>query len=89
MNGVNYSAAGILAALTPLLPVGGTATVAGFGGGDFNNTGFQVTYTGALALANNPVTLGVAGLHPRRLRLDRRDRQGRRGGQQGHHHADR
>jgi hypothetical protein len=58
-NGVNYTAAGILAALTPLLPAGGTATVAGFGGGTFNNTGFQVTYTGTLAMANNPVLLGV------------------------------
>jgi hypothetical protein len=58
-NGVNYTAAGILAALTPLLPAGGTATVAGFGGGAFSNTGFQVTYTGTLAMANNPVLLGV------------------------------
>jgi hypothetical protein len=58
-NGVNYTAAGILAALTPLLPAGGTVTVAGFGGGAFNNTGFQVTYTGTLAMANNPVLLRV------------------------------
>ena len=33
MNGTNYTAAGILAALTPILPAGVTATVAGFGGG--------------------------------------------------------
>ncbi len=33
VNGVNYTAAGILAALTPLLPAGATATVAGFAGG--------------------------------------------------------
>ncbi len=33
VNGVNYTAAGIQAALTPLLPAGGTATVAGFAGG--------------------------------------------------------
>ena len=33
VNGTNYTAAGILAALTPLLPTGGTATVAGFAGG--------------------------------------------------------
>jgi len=61
VNGTNYSAAGILAALTPLLPAGGTATVAGFGGGTFNNTGFQVTYTGTLAALDNPVLLGVQG----------------------------
>ena len=56
-NGVNYTAAGILAALTPILPAGGTATVAGFGGGAFNNTGFQITFTGALALTNVPVNV--------------------------------
>ena len=59
VNGTNYTAAGILAALTPLLPAGGTATVAGFGGGTFNNTGFQVTYTGTLAATNVPVLLAV------------------------------
>lgn len=58
-NGSNYSAAGILAALTPILPAGGTATVAGFGGGTFNNTGFQVTYTGTFAANNVPVMLVV------------------------------
>ena len=58
-NGVNYSAAGILAALTPILPPGATATVAGFAGGTFNNTGFQVTYTGSLAATNVPVTLAL------------------------------
>ena len=52
VNGTNYSAAGILAALTPILPAGATATVAGFGGGTFNNTGFQVTFTGSLAATN-------------------------------------
>ena len=46
-NGVNYSAAGIQAALLPILPAGATATVAAFGGGTFNNTGFQVTYGGS------------------------------------------
>ena len=30
----------------PILPAGATATVAGFGGGAFNNTGFQVTFSG-------------------------------------------
>jgi len=60
-NGVNYTAAGITAALTPLLPAGGTVAVAGFAGGGFNNTGFQVTFGGTLALANNPVTLALQG----------------------------
>jgi hypothetical protein len=59
VNGTNYSAAGILAALTPILPVGGTATVAGFGGGTFNNTGFQVTFTGTFAATNVPIMLVV------------------------------
>jgi hypothetical protein len=63
-NGVNYSAAGVLAALTPLLPAGGTATVAGFAGGTFNNTGFQVTYTGTLAATNNPVLLALQDFSP-------------------------
>jgi Metallo-peptidase family M12B Reprolysin-like/Putative Ig domain len=51
-NGVNYTAAGIQAALTPLLPAGGTVTVAGFGGGGFSNTGFQMTFAGTLATTN-------------------------------------
>jgi hypothetical protein len=59
VNGVNYTAAGITAALTPILPAGATATVAGFGGGAFNNTGFQVTYAGSLAQTNVPVTLAL------------------------------
>jgi reprolysin-like metallo-peptidase family M12B/uncharacterized protein DUF4214 len=58
-NGTNYTAAGILAALTPILPAGATATVAGFAGGTFNNTGFQVTYTGAFAATNVAVMLAV------------------------------
>src|SRR4029450_6417266 len=32
-NGVNYTAAGIQTALTPLLPAGATVTIANFGGG--------------------------------------------------------
>jgi hypothetical protein len=59
VNGTNFTAAGITAALTPILPAGGTATVTGFGGGTFNNTGFQVTYTGTLAATNVPVMLAV------------------------------
>jgi len=57
VNGTNYSAAGIAAAITPLLPAGGTVTVAGFGGGTFNNTGFQVTFTGTLVQTNVPFML--------------------------------
>ncbi len=63
-NGVNYTAAGILAALTPILPAGATATVAGFGNGAFNNAGFQVTFTGALAQTNVPVLLAVQDFTP-------------------------
>ena len=33
--------------------------MAGFGGGSFNNTGFQVTYGGTLGLVNVSVLLGV------------------------------
>lgn len=58
-NGVNYTAAGILAALTPILPAGATATVAGFAGGTFNNTGFQITFGGNLAATNVPVTIAL------------------------------
>ncbi len=59
-NGINYTAAGILAALTPILPAGATATVAGFGGGTFNNTGFQVTLHGNVWPSTNvPVMLAV------------------------------
>ncbi|HEX7255672.1 MAG TPA: M12 family metallo-peptidase [Gaiellaceae bacterium] len=64
VNGTNYTAAGIAAALTPLLPAGGTVTVAGFGGGAVLNTGFQVTYTGTLAATNLPVLLGVQDFTP-------------------------
>ena len=59
-NGTNYTAAGVLAALTPILPAGVVATVAGFGGGTFGNTGFQVTYTGTLAGLDNPTLIGVS-----------------------------
>lgn len=63
-NGVNYTAVDIQAALAPLLPAGGTATVAGFGGNAFNNTGFQVTYGGTLGVTNVPVLLGVEDFTP-------------------------
>ncbi len=61
VNGTNYSAAGVLAALTPILPAGTTATVVGFAGGTFNNTGFQVTFSGSLAATNVPVMLALQG----------------------------
>ena len=64
VNGVNYTAAAIDTAIEAMLPAGGTVTVAGFGGGGFNNTGFQITYGGTLAALNNPVTLGVEDFTP-------------------------
>jgi hypothetical protein len=65
VNGTNYTTAGILAALTPILPAGATATVAAFGGsGGLNNTGFQVTFTGSLAATNVPVLLGLQDFTP-------------------------
>ena len=59
VNGTNYTAAAIDAAIEALLPAGSTVTVAGFGGGGFNSQGFQVTFTGGLAATNLPWTLGV------------------------------
>ena len=58
-NGVNFTAAAIQAALTPILPAGATATVAGFGGGTFNNSGFQITFGGTLAMTNVPVLISM------------------------------
>src|SRR3954471_14175539 len=43
-----------------VLPTGVTGTVAGFGGGTFNNTGFQATFGGALAGTDAPGSLGVS-----------------------------
>jgi len=63
-NGVNYTAAGIAAAIAaiPGWP-GGTVSVAGFGGSTFNNTGFQVTFnTAPLAGTNVPVLLSLTNL---------------------------
>src|SRR4051812_12721502 len=62
VRGTNYSVAGIAAALlaSPGWPVGGTVTVAAFGGaGALNDTGFQVTFNGAFASQNQPA-LGLA-----------------------------
>jgi hypothetical protein len=67
VNGVNYNAAGLTAALTSILPAGATFTLNPFGGGNIsglNNTGFQVTYTGSLAATNVPVMLGVQDFTP-------------------------
>jgi hypothetical protein len=49
VRGTNYTAADIKAALESIQgwPAGVTATVAGFGGSTFNDTGFQVTFSGA------------------------------------------
>ncbi len=58
VNGVNYTAAGITAALAPILPAGATAAVQAFGGGaTINNQGFWVTFAGTLAATNVPVML--------------------------------
>jgi hypothetical protein len=62
VNGTNYTAAGLSAALTSILPAGATFTLNAFGGGNItglNNTGFQVTFTGTLAQTNVPFLLGV------------------------------
>ena len=42
-----------------LLPPGATGAVAGFGGGTFNDTGFQVTFGGGLANVDLP-PIGIA-----------------------------
>ena len=83
VNGTNYTAAGILAALTPILPAGATATVVGFAGGGFNNTGLPGDVWGDARAHQRPGHARAAGLHRGRVRLRRRDRQGRRGRQQG------
>ncbi len=45
-----------------ILPAGGTATVAGFGAGTFDDTGFQVTFGGTLAGIDVPaMTLAFTG----------------------------
>ena len=84
-NGTNYTTAGISAALTPILPAGTTVTVAGFGGGTFNNTGFQVTLRRHAGHDERAVPAPGHEPHRGHVRLRRRDRQGRGRGQQGHH----
>lgn len=58
-SGVSGSSAETTKGTAGILPPGATATVAGFGGGTFNNTGFQVTYGGILAATNVTVTLAL------------------------------
>jgi len=50
VRGTNYTTTGIKAALEAILPAGSTVTVAAWGGsGSLADTGFQVTFNGALA----------------------------------------
>ena len=64
-NGVNYTAAGIQAALQSILPAGATVTIANFGGGGApSNNGFQVTFGGTLAATNIPFLLSLTNLSP-------------------------
>jgi reprolysin-like metallo-peptidase family M12B/putative Ig domain-containing protein len=61
VRGTNYTAAGIKAAIEgiPGWPAGVTATVAGFGASTFNDTGFQVTLSGATNF--DSLTIAVTG----------------------------
>jgi hypothetical protein len=62
-NGVNYTTAGIQAALLPILPAGATVTIANFGGGGSPSVnGFQVTFGGTLAATNVPFLLSLTNL---------------------------
>ena len=68
VNGTNYTAAGVQAALTPLLPGGrrppqwpGSAAAA------FDITGFQVTYGGTLGTIEQPGADRRPGLHVGRV----------------------
>ena len=67
VRGQNYTTAGIKAAIEaiPGWPADATVTVAAFGGsGALNDTGFQVTFTGALARTNvdSIVLTGTSGV---------------------------
>src|SRR5580765_8009032 len=67
VNGANYTAAGLTAALTPILPAGTVITLNAFGGGNIsglNNTGFQVTFAGTQAQTNVPFNLQVTNPSP-------------------------
>ncbi len=60
---MNYNAAGIQAALLPILPAGATVTIANFGGGGApSSNGFQVTFGGTLAATNVPFLLSLTNL---------------------------
>ena len=86
-NGTNYTAAGILAALTPILPAGPPrrSRASAAARQRFNNQGFQVTYSGTLAGARQPGLLGVTNSTRRRVGLHERDRPRRPGHEQGRH----
>jgi hypothetical protein len=58
-SGVTGSSVETTKGTAGMLPAGATATVAGFGGSTFNNTGFQVTFGGALAMTNISVMLAL------------------------------
>jgi hypothetical protein len=62
-NGVNYTSAGIQAALLPILPAGATVTINNFGGGGSpSSNGFQVTFGGTLAATNVPFMLSLTNM---------------------------
>ena len=89
-NGTNYTADDIDAALTALLPAGGNVTVGGLW--RWNRTLQQHRVPGhvhRIRRCDEPASAGRAGLHSGRVRLHRRDRQGRPRRQRRHGHADR
>ena len=59
LSGVTGSTVETTKGTAGIVPVGMSATVAGFGGGKFNNTGFQVTFGGIVAGTNVPVMLAL------------------------------
>jgi hypothetical protein len=64
-NGVNYTSAGIKAAIEaiPGWPAGATVTIANFGGGGSPSVnGFQVTFGGTLGTTNVPFLLSLTNL---------------------------
>jgi hypothetical protein len=61
-SGVTGTTAETVKGTSGIVPPRTSAIVAGFGGGTFNNTGFQVSYGGGLANTNNPVTLTLSEL---------------------------
>ena len=84
-NGTNYTAAGILAALTPILPVGGAAT------GRLRRWHFQQHRLpdhlhGNVHRDQRPGDVSAPGFHSECFRLRGRNGQGRRRRQQRRHH---